>query len=408
MKILIYALNFAPELVGCGKYNSELALELAKRGHELRVITALPYYPEWKVYKGFNSSKYSKERWNGIKVIRCPLYVPAKPTGTKRLLHLASFGLSSILALLTTISWKPDIIFNVAPTLFTASSTILFSKLAKAKAWLHVQDFEIDAAFNLGLLNNKVLSRIALFCEKSLFQCFDKVSTISENMLAKLLEKGVAKTDAFLVPNWVDANMIFPLNEKSSLRQNLGFKNSDLVVLYSGNLGEKQGIEIIINAAKKLQEHRRIQFLICGDGPAKEKLINLSNGLANVHFIEFQPIESLNDLLNSADIHILPQKANAADLVMPSKLTGMLASGKVIIATANEGTQIHRVLKDCGIRIEPENANRLCKAILMLSRDRKKRIRLGLKARKYAETNLSIKNIIDNLEEELILLVKQK
>ncbi len=152
MRILIYGLNFYPELTGIGKYTGELAAYLAAKHHEVRVITAPPYYPQWKVNKPYRSWQYLQEKWEGVEVFRCPLWVPGNPSGVKRLLHLGSFVLSSFPVLLGQSKWKPNIILNIAPSIFTALPTLIVSKICSATTWLHIQDFEMEAAFNLGIL----------------------------------------------------------------------------------------------------------------------------------------------------------------------------------------------------------------------------------------------------------------
>ncbi|EKD88194.1 MAG: hypothetical protein ACD_35C00012G0001, partial [uncultured bacterium] len=131
--------------------------------------------------------------------------------------------------------------------------------------------------------------------------------------------------------------MIYPQNNHdNSYRKKLGISDNQCVVLYSGNMGYKQGLNQIIEMAKLLENNTQIVFLLCGNGAARPGLELLAQDLRNIKFLDLQPIENLNELLNSADIHFLPQQANAADLVMPSKLTGMMASDKPIIVTANQ------------------------------------------------------------------------
>ena len=139
MKILFYGINFSPELTGIGKYTGEMAQWFAEQGHEVLVITAPPYYPAWKVSKGYQNA-YATEQWQGVTVFRTPLWVPAQPSGLKRLIHLASFALLSIPALFKQWSWKPDVVWVVEPPLMCAPAAVAFAKLNGAKSWLHVQD----------------------------------------------------------------------------------------------------------------------------------------------------------------------------------------------------------------------------------------------------------------------------
>jgi len=205
-RLLVVALNYAPDLTGIGKYVSEMTEWLATRKQlEIRVVTAPPYYPAWQVASGYSARRYQKERIGGIEIYRCPLWVPRRPRGMTRLLHLLSFALSTLPVLLWQgLSWRPHVVFVVEPPLGAAPGAWLAAKLCGAQAWLHVQDFEVDAAFDLGLLRAGVLRRVVLAAERAVMRGFDRVSNISDRMLAKLLEKGVDQQRVFLFPNWVD------------------------------------------------------------------------------------------------------------------------------------------------------------------------------------------------------------
>lgn len=388
MRILINSINYSPELTGIGKYTGEMAEWLARQGHEVRVITAPPYYPAWRVSEGYSAGWYRRERLAGVSVWRCPLWVPGKPTGLTRILHLASFALSSFpLMLWQGLSWRPNIVFVVEPPLFCAPAAWMAARLGGAKAWLHVQDFEVDAAFDLGILRSQKLRVAVLGVERWLLRRFDTVSTISERMVDRLAGKGIDAAKKLLFQNWVDTEAIHPLDSVDSFRQELGVPAGVSVLLYSGNMGEKQGLEVLIETAKLLSENRDVMFVICGEGASKHRLMDMAAGLENVKFLPLQPIDRLNELLNLADVHLLPQRADAEDLVMPSKLTAILASGRPVVATVREGTQIANVVKDCGVVVNPGDAVGMRDAIVGLVGDAEKRARLGKAGRGFAMAN---------------------
>ena len=393
MKILIYGLNYHPELTGIGKYTGEMAEWLANNGHQVRVVTAPPYYPKWKTGNGFSSYCYRVETLNGVKVFRCPLYIPRIPTGLTRILHLLSFSLSSLPVIFYQITWRPQVLINVIPSVFSAFTALLGAALYNAKTWLHIQDFELDAAFNLGILRARGLKEIAGYVESIIFKKFDYVSTISLSMLRKLYQKGIDESTTLLLPNWVDTNQIFPLAGRNSLRDALGFSQKHIVALYAGSMGNKQGLEVIIDAARITERKKHIRFVLCGEGQAKSKLEALSSGLTNVCFIPLQPLQKLNRLVNLADIHLLPQKPEAADLVMPSKLTGMFASGKPVIAIADPGTEMGRVVNGRGIIVKPGDIEGFANAIVELADNPNEREKIGRVGRSYA-TDLFNKNRI--------------
>lgn len=408
MRILIITLNYAPELTGIGKYNGEMAEWLGKQGHIIRVVTAPPYYPQWRVLAGYSAWRYRRQSLVGIDVWRCPIWVPGSPSGLKRILHLASFALSSFPVILSQIFWRPDIILVIEPPLFCAPTNLIVSWLCKARSWLHVQDFEVDAAFNLGVLWSRHLHRIVLKVESWLLSKFDRVSTISNQMIKRLSTKDVLPENQVLFPNWVDIHHVYPTNSPSIFREKLNIHNSDIVFLYSGNMGEKQGLEIIIEAARRLSGNENIVFVLCGIGAAYDRLHDLADGLKNVHWLPLQPLDKLNDLLNLADVHLLTQKGDAADLVMPSKLTGMLASGRPVLATAFQGTQIAEVLESSGVIVPPENVDLLIEAMVALAGDAKRREQLGKNARDYAVKFLGRDTVLTRFEESLEECISHK
>jgi len=410
LRILLLGLNYTPELTGIGKYSGEMMEWLAGRGHEVRVVTTPPYYPAWKVREDYSWWKYRKEvSPASVHIYRCPLWVPSRPSGISRMVHLGSFATSSLPVMLAMVGWRPDVVLTVEPAFFCAPSTILTALLSGAAAWLHVQDFEIDAAFDLGLLPAAgAIHNFALAYERLVMRGFDRVSSISSNMVKRLAEKGVPKHKREHFPNWVDIDSIRPLDGPNQIRRELGIDDDQIVLLYSGNLGVKQGFEMLPQLAQQLHDDLRLHFVFCGDGAFRPQLERMTAGLGNVSLLPLQPLEKLNELLNAADIHLLPQKEGAAALVMPSKLTGMLASGRPVIATASPGTQVADAVSGCGINIAPGDPNALLDAVLALASNATLRRELGLAARLFAEENLGREQVLRRFEAAMQSLLTSK
>lgn len=401
MKLLVYGLNYAPELTGTGKYTAEMAEALALRGHEIRVVCAPPYYPAWHVTQGWSAWRYGRELRGGVQVRRAPLWVPSHPSGATRVAHLASFAATSLLPLLGQWRWRPDVVMTIAPTLLCAPAALALARATGAKSWLHVQDFEVDAAFELGLLRRSRGARAAHAFERAVLRRFDVVSSISERMVEKLSTLGVEAPRAMCLPNWVDVDAIHHLDRPSAYRQALSIGEDEKVVLYAGNMGAKQGLEHLVTAATLLTRRTDIRFVFCGDGLLREELARRCAHLPNCKLIGLQPAERLNELLNIADVHVLPQRDGAADLVMPSKLTGMMASGRAIVAMAREGTELHDVVTGRGAIVAPEDGGALAAAIEALADDASARARLGAAARDYAVRALSPRVVMERLEQRL-------
>jgi colanic acid biosynthesis glycosyl transferase WcaI len=401
LKILLYTANFAPEPTGIGKYSGEMAAWLAEQGHQVRVVSAPPYYPSWKLEKGYAWPPYRREIWHGVDVWRTPLWVPNKPNGITRLLHLFTFVLSSLPVMLWQILWRPDVVITVAPALMCAPTGWLVAKLSGGKAWLHIQDFEVDVAFQMGLLKGKLLKKVVLGAECWLLRRFDSVSSISQQMMDKLRQKGIAERKIRFFPNWVDIAHIFPLDKPSEYREELDIHADTKVVLFSGTLSGKQGLMVIPDAARKLSHRKDLMFIICGDGVMKPQLEAASAELANVRFLPLQSFARLGQLLGLADIHLLPQSPDAADLVLPSKLSGMLASGRPVIALCQQSTEIARMVTECGLVVAPEDGSALADAILKLADDNELRETLGNKARNSAKEKFEKHGVLNRLVYQL-------
>ncbi|NYF80882.1 WcaI family glycosyltransferase [Granulicella arctica] len=407
MRILIYGLNYAPELTGIGKYTGEMASWLSARGHDVHVVAAPPYYPAWRIREDYRGTLYRTERVQGQPVVyRTPLYVPDVPSGVKRMAHLFSFMVGSLPVMLREMFWQPEVVFTVEPTFFGAPLALLVAAGAGASSWLHVQDFEVDAAFDLGLLPAKgPVHALALWLEKSFTSAFSCVSSISVKMVERTRLKGVPAERAVLFPNWVDVEAIHPQKaEGNNFRAELGLEGK-ILLLYSGNMGNKQGLELLAPLARFFEDDARVHFLFCGDGAFRPQLEALVGHHPNVTLLPLQPLERLNELLNAADIHLLPQRAGAADLVMPSKLTGMLSSGRPVIATADAGTQVAHVVEGCGLVVPAEDEDALHAAVSKLIEDEPLRLRLGEAARRYAVEHLGKEEVLLQLERDLEALV---
>jgi colanic acid biosynthesis glycosyl transferase WcaI len=309
---------------------------------------------------------------------------------------------------------RPQVVFTVEPTFFCAPLTLFAARCAGAPCWLHVQDFEVDAAFELGLLPAQgPIHDAALRIERLLIHPFDRVSGISFRMAERALAKGIPANRVIHFPNWVDIDAIYPLdpaaNPSNIFRRALAAKvpgiDDKVILLYSGNMGAKQGLELLAPLAESLSADPRVHFIFCGDGSFRGQLEALVANRANVTLLPLQPLDRLNALLNAADIHLLPQRASAADLVMPSRLSAMFSSGRPVIATAHPGTQVATVVEGRGLAVPAGDTGALHAAVLRLVADRELRFRLGRAAREYAVEYMGKESVLEQFEDDLKALV---
>ena len=399
-RILLVSLNHAPETTGIGRFNGEMVVWLMARGHDVRVVAAPPYYPAWRIEPQHRTWFLRREERDGARVYRVPIYVPRKPTGVRRLLHVASFAvISAPVILVQALTWRPDLIMMTEPTLGAAPAVLLAARLCGARSLLHVQDFEVDAAFDLGIVHGPRTHWGAARLERRLMAGFTHVSTISARMVERLAAKGVDSARTLLVPNWADIERIRPDVDSTPFRRRLGFGDGTVLALYSGNIGRKQGIGTLIEAARLLAGEPAIRIVICGDGAGRLDMERAARGLLNVTFLPLQPETELPALLAMADIHLLPQRAGAADLVMPSKLGNILASGRPVIVGADAGTQLFEAVQGCGLTVPPEDAEALAEALRQLAGNPACRTSMGQAARRRAEERLGREACLLGLEQ---------
>ncbi len=404
MKILIYGLHFKPDLIGIGKYTGEMTDWLFDRGHEMKVITAPSYYPEWKLKQ---SIAWYKREANSYITWRCPIYVPAQPKGFTRIIHLFSFALSSIPILIKNITWKPDIVISIEPPFFITPLALIYSKLTKSTSILHIQDLEIDAAYSLNILKNGIFYKILKKIEKFVLNRFDIITTISPMMMKQILQKGINKEKIDILPNWADLENIHPAINNKYLEKRFLIKSEQKVILYSGNIGEKQSLDNVVNVAERMQSNNKnYVFLLVGDGASKRRLEDdaKKRNITNIIFLPLQSTEDFGALLTLADIHLVTQDKNISDYVLPSKLTNILSAGGVSIISANPETQLSQLVKmhKLGYQISPDSENELYAAINRLLSNRSQLKTISTNARKYAEKYLSKDKILTNFENNVL------
>ena len=404
MKVLISGYNFYPELTGIGKYTGEMAEWMQKNGHEVSVICSVPYYPNWEISNKYKRRLFVKEDYKGIKVYRSYLFVPKDGSPIGRLFLEISYLITSFFSFLRVKVYKDrfDIVVSVCPSFLSPLYPMLF--FPKSLHVIHIQDLQIDAARKLKMVNSSFFFRLIYKIEKYFLTKAKIVTTISEGM-KKIIETKNIRKSVKVIPNWTDLDFFSQSINKIDYRQKWKFKYDDLVFLYSGNLGEKQGLESIIYVANEIKD-RRFKFLIVGEGVSKNNLIKMKNdlNLDNLFFYGLQPYEYLPDLLRMANFHLIVQKSDTSDLVLPSKLISILSVGGVPIATALPNSSLSKILKEnkIGILCDPDNYLDLKTAVTFVSNlDDKEYKKLSKNAFSYAKQNLDINFVLSNLLKEI-------
>lgn len=409
MNILIYGLNYAPEPTGIGKYTGEMAEWLAAQGHEVEVICGLPHYPQWQVAADYEGFRFRSETRAGVRVHRARHYVPA----ADRLMARTRIFLETSFTWGAARFWlprffsrqKPDVVITVMPPMQIGVWPLLYNWVRGVPWVLHVQDLQLDAALRLGMLPGGALGRMLYRIEAFLLCHATRVSTITEAMRQRVIEKGVPPKHTWLFPNWADIEAVRPGPRENDFRKEFNIDPETVLVLYAGGMGEKQGLELVLEAARRCADEPRLQFLMAGAGGAQSRLERqaAAMGLQNLRFLPVQPVERLAEMLAAGDIHLVVQRQNAADLVMPSKLTNIFAAGRPCVATADPGTALHDAVAgaNTGLTTTPGDSAALAEAILRLARDPERRESCGYNARAYAERILDKNHILARFEEDL-------
>ena len=373
----------------------------SQKNFEVTVITGNPYYPQWRIYDGYKNN-IKKEIVNGITVYRSPVYIPSRPRTMRRLLQDALFFTCSflIISYLMISRKKYDYIFTPVPPFLIGFLGIYYRFFfRKTKLIYHIQDLQIDAASNLGMIRNNGLINLLFKFEAFILTNVDFVSTISDGMLAKIESKTTKKLNTLLFPNWINNNEIFPTTSDSIIKKYSWLKNKKMI-LYSGAIGEKQGLEVLVDTANYFKDNDEYCFVISGEGPYKEKLSLYSQdyGLSNVYFLNLLPTNEFNEMLNAAFFHIIIQKESGNDLFLPSKLTNILGVGGCAIVSATNTTSLYKIVNDhqCGFIIPSSTLEYLSSSIKKLTSDTDLYNEIKLNAKNYAVNHLYKANVIDN------------
>jgi colanic acid biosynthesis glycosyl transferase WcaI len=415
LSVLIYGVNYAPESTGIPKYTGELGAWLAQEGHRVDAVAGLPHYPEWTIAANYRGKGFHRETVEGVTVHRTPLLVPRHPvTAGQRIRLELSFLINSARYWVPILfrRQKFDVVVAICPGLTSGIFPWIYHRLRGVPWVLHVQDFQVDAALGLRVLRYPLIKRALLGLESFLLERATRVSTISVAMRQRAVEKGVPECDLWDVPNWADTRAVSPEPRDNAFRRMTGADGNATLVQCAGSMGEKQGLEVVLQAADRLRDEPSVRFAFVGDGSARERIRIHADRMAleNVVFLPRQPRASLPEMLAAADIHLITQRAEAADLVMPSRLANILASGRPSIVTASPGTELHRVVTQNGVgRVcAPGDAEGLARCILELAGDAESRRALGNNARRYATTFLEKELILSDFSGKLRNLVAGK
>ena len=339
MRVIVLGINYAPEFTGIAPHNVALCEFLHARGHDAQMVTTFSYYPTWRKRPEDRGKLFRTDRINGVPVHRCWHFVPPQVSALKRILHEATFVLTSSLRVLSLP--RADVMVVVSPPLLLGSAAWLLGKIKNAPFVFHVQDMQPDAAVGLGMLRAGWFIRALYALEAFAYRSAARVSGITQGMLVKFRGKGVLEKKLIYFPNAISLAQEEPIPMRGEFRRQNGLAAEAFLAVYAGNLGVKQGLDVLIEAARLLR-NRQIQIVICGDGAQREVLAEQARRLElpNVTMLPLQQGADYISLLEDADLCFITQQSGSGNSFFPSKLLGLLAQSKPVITVADPESEL--------------------------------------------------------------------
>ena len=394
LRLVVLCPHFAPDMAPTGVVMTRIVHELAALGHELHVVTALPWYREHAIETGWGGRLWRVEKtaWGSITRVH-PFPGKTKRNLLRRALGFVLFsavvGLRSLVA--GGLPRRVDGVLAMSPPL-TLGLTGWFTKLFRSGMLVfNIQDIFPDAAAQTGAITNKQILRAARWFERLSYERSDAVVLLSEDLKQNVAAKLSTKFHDRLhvIPNFVDTSAIVPGDRMTSYRRELGIDDR-VIVMYAGNVGFSQSLELVLAAARSMSH---IAFVINGDGAARKSLQDevKATEIDNVYFADYQPIERLSEVLASGDIHVVPLKTGLASVSVPSKMYSILSAGRPVVAAIDAGTEIPRTLAEsgAGIAVAPDNEAEFISALQILISDGAKRVAMGALGRTWVEHHAS-------------------
>ncbi|MBA3827735.1 MAG: glycosyltransferase family 4 protein [Taibaiella sp.] len=398
MRILFLTQYYPPETGAPQNRIHSLACYLKADGVEVEVLTALPNYPRMEIFPDYVGKEGMNEYIDGIKVYRAGIYIRRSKGIFKRLLNYFSFVYSSMQ--LSSKLPEYDFVICESPPLFLGISAYLIAKRKNAKMIFNVSDLWPESAEKLNIVTNKWMLKLAYRLEAFLYKKSILVTGQTQGIVKNIAGR-FPNVRTYWLPNGVDFKMFSKDKINKEWRTQKGFANDAFILLYAGILGHAQGLEVILNAADRLRSYSAIKFIIMGDGPEKDALLQMKNDMAleNVIFEPNTPRHLMPSVISSIDAAVIPLKKLDIFLgAIPSKVFEPLAYGKpIILGVGGEAKELFIDSGDAGLYFEPENATALAQAVLMLYQNPATTRTLGQNGAQYVKDNFDRKKISSNL-----------
>lgn len=384
--------HFAPDTAPTGEVMTRIVEEFVAAGSRVHVVTSLPWYRSHAIEEGWGRRLVRRERTEWGSIIRVhPFPGSDKRNLLRRALGFAAF---SVVAGVCTVAAggafrRPSAVVSMSPPLTLGLTGWLAARIRRCPAIFNIQDVFPDAAVETGAISNRRIIALARWLERTSYHRSDAVVVLSEDLRDNVAAKVAARhrRKVHVIPNFVDAQRIVPMDRDTSYRRELGI-GEEFVVMYAGNVGYSQSIEMLLHAARELPA---VTFVINGDGAARDELERDAAALSNVKFSGYQPRERVPEVLASADLHVVPLRRGLGAVSVPSKTYSILAAARPIVAAIDPGTEVTRILaaSGAGVSVPPDEPEAFAAAIASLASEREMCSKMGESGRRWVQDHVS-------------------
>jgi colanic acid biosynthesis glycosyl transferase WcaI len=387
MKLLILCPHYAPDVAPTGEVMTSIANALADLGHELHIVTSLPWYRDHRVEPGWGGRLWRTERTPWGRITRLHPFPTDKTNIPARAVAFAGFtGLATIAGLITRR--RPDAVMVMSPPLPLGVAGWLAAATRRSPFVFNIQDVFPDVAVELGAITDPRVIAAASWLERFLYRRADAVTVLSDDLRDNVATKlrGKRPERVVVIPNFVDTERIAPADPENGYRREYGLSGRT-VVMYAGNVGLSQSLDLVVEAARRHRDRDDLVFVINGGGSALERLREQAEGMDNVRFVPMQPRDRLPEVLAAGDLHLVPLRTGLARSSVPSKLYSILAAGRPVLASVDAGTEVATTIEraGAGVSVEPEDPDAFCAALDELLADPVGRAAMGRAGREFVE-----------------------
>ena len=399
-RFVVLCPHFAPDIAPTGRVMTHIVEQWAALGHEIHVVTSLPWYREHRIEDGWGGKLVRKEvtPWGSITRIN-PFPAKSKSNLVGRALSFVAFsviaGVCAVLVGRRSASKRVDAVVAMSPPLTLGTVGWIAARLRRTRLIFNVQDVFPDAVVATGTITNSTVIALASWLERFTYRRSHAVVVLSDdlqrNVRAKLSSRHASRVH--VIENFVDTKGVTPSDRMTAYRTELGI-GGEVVVMYAGNVGFSQSLENLVEFARRTPS---VTVLINGDGAALQSLRALAIGVTNVRFGGYQPEARLGEVLATGDIHVVPLRAGLAAVSVPSKTYSILAAGRPVVAAVDAGTEIDRLLEraGAGLSVPPDDVESLCTALSRLAVDAPRRDQLGANGRNYVERHATARDVAE-------------